>query len=57
MVDIVEVLTGSINPRDYLKKIRKRDLELNSFLGTNCPQVPMVTESGNKRKTLAGTVE
>lgn len=29
--DIVEVLTDSKNPSDYLKKLRKRDITLNQF--------------------------
>lgn len=53
VVDVVKVLTDSVNPTDYLKKIRKRDSELSSYIGTNCPQVAMATESGKKRKTLA----
>ncbi len=57
VVDIVETLTGSINPTDYLKKIRKRDTELGLFIWTNCPQIYMLTETGKKRKTLAGNVE
>lgn len=57
VVDIVEVLTDSTNPTDYLKKLRKRDNELGSYLGTNCPQIEMLTESGKKRKTLAGKTE
>lgn len=55
IVDVVEVLTNSSNSTDYLKKLRKRDTELGSFLGTNCPQIAMVNKSGVKRKTLAGT--
>ena len=55
LVDIVAALTDSANATDYLKKIRKRDDELNNYIGTNCPQVEMQTESGMKRKTLAGT--
>ena len=57
LVDIVGVLTDSANPTDYLKKIRKRDIELGDYLGTNCPQVEMETESGKKRKTLAGNAK
>lgn len=57
VVDIVAALTDSRNPTDYLKKVRKRDTELGSYLGTNCPQIEMATESGKKRKTLAGNVE
>ena len=39
VVDVVEILTDSKNPTDYLKKLRKRDPELNYFLGTNCLQI------------------
>jgi len=54
VVDIIQILTGTINPTDYLKKIRKRDLELGRYIGTNCPQIQMPTISGKKRLTLAG---
>lgn len=57
IVDVVGALTDSTNPTDYLKKIRKRDTELRSYLGTNCPQVEMLTETGKRRKTLAGNAE
>ncbi len=57
VIDVVEALTVSINPTDYLKKLRKRDIELGTYLGTNCPQVEMVTETGKKRKTLGGSVQ
>ena len=57
VVDVVAALTDSINPTDYLKKMRKRDEALGVFLGTNCPQVDMLTETGKKRKTLAANVK
>ena len=57
IVDVVEVLTDSANPTDYLKKMRKRDPQLAAFVGTNCPQVAMLTETGKKRKTLAADTE
>lgn len=57
VVDIVQVLTDSDNPTDYLKKMRKRDPELGSYIGTNCPQVQMVTPTGKKRLTLAADLE
>mgnify|MGYP000550226922 FL=1 len=56
VIDVVEVLTDSINPTDYFKKIRKRDAELGFYVGTNCPQVEMLT-NGKKRKTLAGNAK
>lgn len=57
VVDVVGALTDSANPTDYLKKMRKRDAELAAYLGTNCPQVAMLTATGKKRKTLAGNTE
>lgn len=57
VVDIIGILTDSINPTDYLKKLRKRDLELGFYIGTNCPQVEMTTETDKKRKIIAGNVE
>ena len=57
VVDVIEALTDSVNPTDYLKKIRKRDQLLANYIGTNCPQVEMITETGKKRKTLAANVK
>ena len=57
IVDVVGALTESVNPTDYLKKMRKREPELGLYIGTNCPQILMTTSSGRKRKTLAGTAE
>ena len=57
LVDIVEALTESVNPTDYLKKLRKRDEELGIYLGTNCPHVEMLTEIGKKRIVLAGNTK
>jgi len=57
VVDIISILTESTNSTDYLKKLRKRDIELAKYIGTNCPQVEMDTETGKKRKILAGNPE
>ncbi len=57
VIDIVEVLTDSPNPTDYLKKMRKREEELRSYLGTNCPQVALEGKSGKKRKTPMANTE
>ena len=57
VIDVVAVLTDSVNPTDYLKKMRKRDLDLNAYIGTNCPQVEMRGESGKKRKVLAASTK
>ncbi len=57
VVDVVEALTDSENPTDYLKKLRKRDEQLGSYVGTNCPQVAMQTATGKMRKTLAASTQ
>ncbi len=57
VVDVVGALTDSVNPTDNLKKMRKRDEALATYLGTNCPQVEMMTETGKKRRTLAANVQ
>ena len=56
VIDVIEVLTETSNPTDYLKKMRKRDEELKSFIGTNCPQVA-VEGTGGKRKTLVANTQ
>lgn len=53
MVDVVGVLTDSANPTDYLKKMSKHDPELVSYLGTNCPQVEMLTNGKNRKILVA----
>lgn len=57
VVDVIGLLTDSSNPTDYLKKMRKRDELLGSYIGTNCPQVAMKTATGKLRKTLAANTE
>lgn len=57
VVDIVASLINSTNATDYLKKLRKKEPELGIYLGTNCPQVDMISKSGKRRKILAGNVE
>lgn len=57
VVDVVGALTDSSNPTDYLKKMRKRDSELSAYIGTNCPQVNMLTNTGKNRRTLAATTK
>ena len=37
VVDVVEILTDSVNPKDYIKKMRRRDEQLNANWGTICP--------------------
>ena len=57
LVDVVAALTDSVNPTDYLKKLRKRDEQLGEYIGTKCPQVAMQTDTGKQRKTLAASTQ
>ncbi len=57
VVDVIEVLTNSVNPKDYIKKMRKRDTELNSYWGTICPLLEMETKDGKKRKIQVANAE
>ena len=57
VLDVVEVLAETSNATDYFKKMRKRDEQLQVFVGTNCPQVEMVGTTGKKRKTLVANTE
>lgn len=53
IVDVVVVLTDSVDPKQYIKKMRSRDPELNSNWGTICTLVPMIGADGKRRKAMA----
>jgi hypothetical protein len=55
--DVMSVLTGSANVKDYIKKLRKRDPELNAYWGTNCPLVAMPGIDGKVRPIRAAHAE
>lgn len=57
VADVVEALTDTVNPKDYIKKMRKRDPLLNSNWGTICPPLEMIAADGKKRKIQAANVE
>jgi len=57
VADIIQVLTDTVNPRDYIKKMLRRDPELKSKWGTICPPVEMLAPDGKKRKTQAADLE
>ena len=39
--DVVELLSDAADVKDYIKKMKKRDMQLNSNWGTICPLVEM----------------
>ena len=53
IVDIIEVLTESSNPRDYWKKVKKRENQL----GTICPQLKLQAADGKFYKTDCANTE
>jgi hypothetical protein len=55
--DVVSILTETVDPKDYIKKIKKRDLQLNNNWGTICPLVEMVAGDGRKRKIQAADIK
>ncbi len=57
VVDIVEVLTDSTDPKQYIKKLRARDKELASKWGTICTPVEMTGKDGKKRQVIAATTK
>lgn len=57
VADVVEALTETGNIRQYIKKLRKRDQELNSYWGTNCTPLKMTTRDGKKRKVATANTE
>lgn len=55
--DVVAVLTGTTNVKDYIKKLRKRDVALEAYWGTNCPLVAMPGADGKIRPIRAANAE
>lgn len=51
--DVVFALTDSADTKQYIKKMRKRDGELNSNWGTICTHVQMKAKDGKNRKVMA----
>ena len=56
VVDVVEILTESKDAKQYIKKMRSRDSELNSKWGTICTPVEMIALDGKIRKIQAADV-
>ena len=55
--DIVEVLTDSKDPKQYIKKMKSRDPELKSNWGTICTLVQMTSKDGKRHKEMAASTE
>ncbi len=57
VVDIVQVLTDSSDAKQYIKKMRARDSELDSKWGTICTPVEMRAFDGKRRKVQAADLQ
>jgi hypothetical protein len=57
IVDVVEVLTDSVDPKQYLKKLKTRDEELNNSWGTICTLVEMKGNDGKNRKIQSSNMK
>ncbi|MBN1296671.1 Bro-N domain-containing protein [bacterium] len=57
VADIVEVLTDTSDIRQYVKKMRSRDPELNSYWGTICTPLEMIAKDGKKRNLNCANTE
>ena len=53
----IEILTESKDVKQYVKRMRARDPELNSKWGTICTPVEMLAPDGKSRKTNAADLE
>jgi len=57
VVDVVAVLTDSADPKQYIKKMRSRDPELNSSWGTICTLTKMQATDGKYYNTTVATTK
>ena len=57
ITDVIAVLTDSADTKQYIKKMRKRDPELNSYWGTMCTPLELIAPDGKKRQTNCSNTE
>lgn len=57
VVDVVGVLTESKDTKQYIKKMRSRDEQLNLKWGTICTPVKMLAADGKKRNVQASNIQ
>jgi len=57
IIDIVAILTDSHDPKQYIKRMRSRDNELNKNWGTICTPLKMIAADGKKRAINVANTE
>ena len=55
--DVVEALTDSSDPKQYIKRMRSRDESLNINWGTICTPLEMIAHDGKRRKVQTANVK
>jgi hypothetical protein len=55
--DVIEVLTDSTDPKQYIKRVLSRDENLKINWGTICTPVEMIAADGKKRKIQAADTQ
>ena len=57
VIDVIYALTDSADPKQYLKKMKARDMELQNNWGTICTPLEMIALDGKKRKIKMADTE
>ena len=57
VTDVVAVLTDSADPKQYIKKMRSRDADLNARWGTICTLTSLTASDGKRYRTNTATIE
>jgi len=57
IVDVVAILTESVNPFAYWRKLKQRLLEEGNETVTNCHALKMIAQDGKLRETDVGDTE
>jgi len=57
VVDIIPALTDSTDPKQYIKKMRSRDNQLNDKWGTICTPLKLMASDGKMREINCVNVE
>ena len=55
--DVIAALTDSADPKQYVKRMRSRDMQLHLNWGTICTQVEMYANDGKRRRIMAANIK
>ena len=57
IIDAVEALTDSTDPKQYIKRRRQRDPELNSVWGTICTPHQFISSDGKRHQANCASLD